>query len=330
MSNSETRKRPRLSDDAEDGEAGRVKNDEFWYEDGSITLVAEGVEFRVYKGVLANASPIFKDMFTLPEIPSSPDATNTVVLQDSADDVRRMLRLVLPRDCVHIAGPLEMWDISAGIRLGHKYDIRTLVDHLTKRLGEYYTSSWTAWRSPSREKVPSSFKGTAAIAVINIARLTGANWLLPAAFLECCLLLPRELLAGFKRGDGTMERLSTEDLATCLEATPNLLETHAIAVGRLSAENDACPNECGAPLRELHEEPVHFITHALDHPDITQTMIGFYSAASENLCSECAERLQEMDLKIRQASFMLLPQVFGLAVDGWGSETGKGEQLVDG
>ncbi|KAH9916587.1 uncharacterized protein BXZ73DRAFT_53794 [Epithele typhae] len=301
------------------GAAARVKDDEFWYEDGSITLVAEAVEFRVYKGVLANASPVFKDMFSLPAIPSSPDTTNIVALQDSADDVRRMLRLVLPKDCVHIAGPLEMWDISAGIRLGHKYEMKTLVAHLTKRLGEYYTSSWTVWCSPSREKVPRSFKGTAAIAVMNIARLTGANWLLPAAFLECCLLPPRELLAGFERSDGAMERLSTEDLATCLEAKLELMKAEGDAATSLCGPGPDCPDrpECRS---ELYDRAEFVINDVLYHLNPTTPRSDWINSFKGCLCRSCRASLSKRDVAASMDLFHRLPGFFGIVVANWGVE----------
>lgn len=42
-----------------------AKTSKFWFEDGTVVLVAdvEGVEFRVYKGPLADHSPVLGDMF---------------------------------------------------------------------------------------------------------------------------------------------------------------------------------------------------------------------------------------------------------------------------
>ena len=42
------------------------KDDEFWFDDGNIVLIANNdVAFRFYKGLLARASPIFQDMFSI-------------------------------------------------------------------------------------------------------------------------------------------------------------------------------------------------------------------------------------------------------------------------
>lgn len=52
---------PDLSSHA--GDVARARDAEFWFEDGTIVLVARHVEFRVYKSILADHSPVFSDMF---------------------------------------------------------------------------------------------------------------------------------------------------------------------------------------------------------------------------------------------------------------------------
>lgn len=82
---------------------------EFWFGDGNIILVARDVEFRVYKGILADHSPVFDDMFSFPQpTPSTtpPLATSTgsttdtcpfVHLTDSPEDLRHLLRVCMPK-----------------------------------------------------------------------------------------------------------------------------------------------------------------------------------------------------------------------------------------
>ena len=113
MSGAPTRKRARVEATNEsDGSQGSgqptssatidlVKDKEFWFQDGNITLIASGVEFRVYKGVLASHSSVFADMFSLPQPPASPDTNpsmscDVVHLEDWATDVRHILRALLP------------------------------------------------------------------------------------------------------------------------------------------------------------------------------------------------------------------------------------------
>lgn len=86
----------------EGGEVQRERDEEFWFEDGSVILVARNMEFRVYMRVLADHSPVFADMFSLPQPPRpapSPaaDECPIVHLADSPEDLRHILRVLLPR-----------------------------------------------------------------------------------------------------------------------------------------------------------------------------------------------------------------------------------------
>ncbi len=47
---------------ASDGQAFE-KDEDFWFNDGTVILVARNVEFRVYEGLLAALSPVFKEIF---------------------------------------------------------------------------------------------------------------------------------------------------------------------------------------------------------------------------------------------------------------------------
>lgn len=86
-----TRKRARLNSnggysDDQDGtqrspeelsaapESARKRDQEFWYADGNIILLARDIEFRVYKCLLAENSPVFRDMFSLPQPPTASSA----------------------------------------------------------------------------------------------------------------------------------------------------------------------------------------------------------------------------------------------------------------
>ena len=54
-------------DMAEGADHGRIRDTEFWFEDGTIILIAQDIEFRVYKGFLASRFPVFSDMLSFPQ-----------------------------------------------------------------------------------------------------------------------------------------------------------------------------------------------------------------------------------------------------------------------
>lgn len=66
---------------------------EFWLEDGNIILQAGNVQFRVHRSILAKRSPIFADLFQIPQPDSEPtvDGCPVVILHDSAKDIEYML-----------------------------------------------------------------------------------------------------------------------------------------------------------------------------------------------------------------------------------------------
>lgn len=84
---------------ADDGQS--VKQDEeFWFEDGTVILVSHNAEFRVYQGVLAGLSPVFKALFAerdheLRKVPLGGNQTfqcPVVRVTDPPEDLRHLLR----------------------------------------------------------------------------------------------------------------------------------------------------------------------------------------------------------------------------------------------
>ena len=74
------------------------KDGEFWFEDGSIILVARNVGFRVFRSLLAAQSPVLADMFSNPsrKIEGSSEGCPVVHLSDSPEDLRHLLRILVP------------------------------------------------------------------------------------------------------------------------------------------------------------------------------------------------------------------------------------------
>ena len=80
---------------------GATRDSDFWFEDGNIILVAGSVAFRVYKGLLAEHSTVFGNMFDVAQAPPDPSADMAegcpvVPLFDSPSDLRGLFRLIYP------------------------------------------------------------------------------------------------------------------------------------------------------------------------------------------------------------------------------------------
>ena len=77
------------------------EDEEFWFKDGTVIIAAGHVEFRVYGGILAEHSSVFKDLLAKHDHPVRPVISMpgrikvpcaVVSLEDSPEDLRYLLR----------------------------------------------------------------------------------------------------------------------------------------------------------------------------------------------------------------------------------------------
>ena len=85
------------------GPESYIKHETHWYDDGNIIFLVGLWAFRVYKGLLANRSPVFEDMFSLPQPSPSRGLAEAylktppvVEVPDSPEDWRHLLQQLMP------------------------------------------------------------------------------------------------------------------------------------------------------------------------------------------------------------------------------------------
>ena len=73
-----------------------TKDEELWFDDGNIVLVAESTAFRLYKGPLSTTSPVFRDLFSFKGSKDQEllEGCPAVRLHDSATHLRHFLRML--------------------------------------------------------------------------------------------------------------------------------------------------------------------------------------------------------------------------------------------
>ncbi|KAI0742519.1 hypothetical protein C8Q80DRAFT_1058783, partial [Daedaleopsis nitida] len=309
------------------------RDEELWLEDGNIILVTPTVQFRVYRGPLVKQSLVFRDMLSLPQPAcaqsASRDASDCIVIpvSDSPQDIRHFLR-VMTGQSVCFGGLNPTYDeLSALIRMGHKYQCESLVNRCLAYLTRYYHDDFELWRNDEHVFSPPSFAPIHNIGIVNLARLLGpvADTMLPGALMACCTL-GTEIVDGFRREDGTHETLSQADLARCYLGRAALVEANAEATLQLMqqtvAEHCRRPDRCEGVLRRILEQMTRENRQLLFSLRWDWSWTPFIDSmdGERDLCWECYKMLgkQGRQKERQRAIFDKLPHMMGVSVRGWG------------
>ncbi|TBU24838.1 hypothetical protein BD311DRAFT_855410 [Dichomitus squalens] len=304
------------------------RDGEFWFDDGTVILLAADVEFRVYNRILSGHSPVFQDISVQDHplravcIDETQNITCSVVeLSDSPEDLRHVLRAYMPREDASLSGkgPPTFAQLSASVRLGKKSEIPQLYEQSLAVLKQYFTDDFWTWRS-QRIWVPERFYTVEAIGVVNLARLTGEMSILPTALVSC-LVLGSDIVDGFEREDGFKENLTLEDLDLCIRAQAEIRKASVGSVFRRfkPTVSAGCKTaeSCGAAFRKMLyglEQRMEILISGNPLAEYT----AYLGGENIGLCAYCLEMLEDRDDKERTDIWKRLPDLLGIEVPGWG------------
>ncbi|TBU54713.1 hypothetical protein BD310DRAFT_961258 [Dichomitus squalens] len=282
------------------------KDEDFWFEDGNIVIIAQDIGFRLHKSILSSVSPVFRDLFSVPqpEDAETMDGCQIVRVSDSASDLRHFFRLVIRPifDFLNSGYRPSFRMLAAICRVGHKYQADAAVEAAAQRIEGFFRGwphtlqvlgkrqlnipglNWEAFWSMHQVIQRTSATIEDAIEAVNLARLLGRPDILPFALFLCCAGDALHLRDGVPGEDGTVERLSSEDYLRCFKAIPQLLSTCPTDVQSLPAhwkEAGSSP-ECSRPgacldvFRMMHAEDAteHYV------PVVTDLFTSGYAAVS--------------------------------------------------
>ena len=193
-----------------------------------------------------------------------------------------------------------------------------LLDHCLSYLKRHY-ANYETWRTLTSHG-PEGFSLRHAIGVVNLARFTGEDTLLPTALLACCQLSSR-IVDGFECEDGKFEYLSREDLGRCFKATQELISMtvtnvlHAFdpQVSKQCEQPRACETAFRDILAEMQEGAPYF-----SMPDPFQyPATHFFTLFERDLCSECWRLVKARVAADQKHAWNHLPETIGLEVKDW-------------
>ncbi|KAH9900671.1 hypothetical protein C8Q73DRAFT_675165 [Cubamyces lactineus] len=356
-SNSQDATRPNAGPQSGGGDSAAVRDKDYWFEDGNIVLVARGISFKVYKGLLAEHSSVFRSMFLVAQASPQPaeqsvDGCPVVYLDDAPEDLRQFFKFIFPLgSSIRLnQGPaIDIDMLAALIRLDHKYELPSLHQQAVSFLSTYYTTNFDAWADGANATHwhPEPIH---AITAISIARLTNTPSILPTAFYQLATLPPAVLLAGYTSSTPTpastnasesrdaptmtMHRLSQTELALCLQFRDALLALNmesAFALFKTTNVTCTARGHCSMYTRHVLDytgqgELPHPLAsnRALDSwmPNIEQehAPLGF---KHRSMCRNCRADFAYREREIRRETWRKLPGILGLTIDGWDEEIGN-------
>ncbi|EIN08683.1 hypothetical protein PUNSTDRAFT_144161 [Punctularia strigosozonata HHB-11173 SS5] len=224
--------------------------EDLWFEDRNVILEAGGVVFRLYRGILARNSPIWADLFAVPQPladAESYDECPIVHLHDDVDDLRYFLHAINDVSFYRsdIATP---YPVVAGIlRLASKYAVSFLRERCIAHLSLSYPSSLSDWKVRERQQ-DRAVTDIPAHAIVNLAREVNALSLLPTAlYCYCAATSLEDIVNGQMLADGTVATVNDRDRRSCILGRVNLGHRQRLQMlGALSTCPDGWPG-CSTP-----------------------------------------------------------------------------------
>ncbi len=216
------------------------------------------------------------------------------------------------------------------IRMGNKYCVRTVLRDALSRLQKYYSNDLSTWcdNTKGRAQYVAASEPRSAIQTINVlAPLTNTPSLLPSAFLMCCGLIEpmvTEIASPFGvlgmsaddvlrviSGTAALTRAGVDHIVGLVTAIPGKACLNHSAYTRVARKALSAHQE-DASLHEMQRYTAAFMPlHG-----------WFWGTEPTRLpCEDCQAQSRRRDEERCRDSWLQLPALFNLAVDGWPDRT---------
>ncbi|KAJ7736551.1 hypothetical protein DFH07DRAFT_944377 [Mycena maculata] len=191
-----------------------------WFPADLVILQAGTRIFRVFTTILKEKSPIFADMFSIPQPPSASlemfDGVPVVRIPDDPVELEAFLKAIFDSEYFMRPPAVVRVEIAIGVlRLAHKYDVHYLRRRALQHLDTVY----------GRDSI--SYPGRtirASLATIAVALEVGAKWLLPNAFYSLSEHAVKEVVMAGPAWDC----LGASEKKNCLRVLLHKIQIHPI------------------------------------------------------------------------------------------------------
>ncbi|KAF9444700.1 hypothetical protein P691DRAFT_806963 [Macrolepiota fuliginosa MF-IS2] len=293
-----------------------LKRDDIWYEDGNIILQTDTALFRVYSGLLAARSSVFKDMLAFPPPPEGNltlDGCPVVRLYDSTEDVRCFLNAIF--DSGYFEPPpshTQLCIVSGVLRLSTKYDVQFLRRRALQHLAVTFPSTLEAWHQRDKTRTIPPVDNTP-FAALQVAREFDLPWIVPS-IMYCISSHPLIKSLEGTEWAGKKLRFSCDDQRVALLGREKLLmlqNRYSVSLSQPPPESseDKCTGEgkCASTRQKVPEIITGWtVACYLDFYREHEYLID------HGFCKNCHVAFTRRQQLLSEEMWSALPFIFGL------------------
>jgi hypothetical protein len=127
-----------------------------------------------------------------------------------------------------------------------KYEATDLREEAIARIQSCFPESLTAWDNVrKKQSYPMAFDIGEEIAIVNLLRLCRVDGPIPLVLYACCQLEISTVFDGVELANGTVEKLSPEDIKRCIVGRDRLFADNEKIIDSLWSDADTCDRHKG-------------------------------------------------------------------------------------
>ncbi|KAJ6582146.1 hypothetical protein B0H19DRAFT_984317 [Mycena capillaripes] len=287
-----------------------------WFHADLIILQAGNRIFRVFTTILKEKSPVFADLFSLPQPDAESAAVETiggvpvVKMHDDPAELEMFLKAIFDSNFFMPPPTMTRIEVIVGVlRLAHKYDVSFLRHRALEHLGTVYCTRLEDYHNGANASYDFDSLLDANLKVIQVLVQVGASWLLPDAYYTLYNFSPRAVLSA-----GVSLREAEKDICLRVFSDGIRRQPFAAILSFLSiskTEESLCNSWTLCNTARLATIQNYPWSRGFDIFDVWGEN-NWADLEGKGLCELCLEEAQDLHQRGKQKFWDELPKVFGL------------------